>query len=331
MAFGIDDAIGAGIPLVGGLLGKIFSNPDRGKAEEELKKILAGYEGIKPPSISDQTLNLDQYQSAGQYDPRMEGLEQQGESSLSSYVADPRAKGAELDALTALTDVGQQGGLRLSDKAALNDVITQTNRNAQGKRGAIMAKAAARGTGGSGFDLAAQLAAGQDDAQTAADQGLKVAGMAEDRALQALMGAGDLGGRIRSEGFNEAKGVASAEDAINRFNTANRQDVLSRNTAATNAGSMYNLGNAQDISNRNTGVKNSQQVHNKGLYQTDFENRMKRQDGVQVAGNNLAKHYTGQALNTQQTFGGMASEAQKSWKGYANEAADDEKKKKAVF
>jgi len=54
---------------------------------------------------------------------------------------------------------------------------------------------------------------------------LDVSAQAQSRALQALMQGGQLGGQIRQQDFGEQSEKAQAQDAINRFNTANRQQV----------------------------------------------------------------------------------------------------------
>ncbi len=150
--------------------------------------------------------------------------------------------------------------------------MASTNK-ARGDRLAIDSEMARRGTRGSGFALQNQIAAQQADSDRNAKSSLDVAGQAQDRALQSLIQAGQLGTQMRTQGFQEQSAKAQAQDAINKFNTGNLQDVQQRNIGTQNAAQATNLAAAQNLSNMNTNLSNEQQKYNNGLAQQQFENQ----------------------------------------------------------
>lgn len=208
---------------------------------------LGGALGITKPATPNyeqalaELYNLPEYYSAGELNAGDYTL---GPSAREQISIDPRYKEAQIQALAQLQDVGQSGGLTTADKAALQQVAENASTRERGQREAIAQQAMARGLGGSGMELAQKLIAQQGAAQGAAQEGRDVAQMAQARALEALQGAGELGGRIRSQEYGEQSDLAKARDIISQFNTANRQ--------AIEAG---NLANRQNIASQNVGTK----------------------------------------------------------------------------
>ena len=150
-------------------------------------------------------------------------------------------KVAQNRALSQLEDIGNNGGLRLSDKAALQDQQIENSAKARGDRQAIEANAAQRGVGGSGVHLASQLAGQQADADRDSRSRLSIAAAAKDRALQAIMGAGNLCTGYRNQDFNQQAQKATAADRINMFNAQNLQSVQNRNVERGNQAQAGNL------------------------------------------------------------------------------------------
>lgn len=251
--------------------GSYLSGESRGKAEDALKDLSSIYEDIKPPEL--QALEAPDYQFVGKVDPvkvdrvdpiSYEGLDPalaslalQGKSEMNNISVDPRLKDAQLNALASLEQVAADGGMTLQDKANLARIQNQASQADRGRRDAIMQNMRRRGMGGSGMELLASLDSSQAATDRHAQQGLDVAGMAQRRALDALMGAGNLGGAIRGQEFAEQSAVAQAQDAINRFNTAN-----------TNQNTYFNTGTINDMGRFNTTNDIGVQQFNANLGQT---------------------------------------------------------------
>lgn len=296
---------GAGLLIDG--IGSLFGESDEEKKRKMIEQMLAEYNGIEPPTVGEQEINPEMYSSAGQITPDQSVAYSQGPTAYNDIVADQAPRDAQMEALDSMSQIGRDGGLRLSDKAALNDVRNDVASADKGRRDSILARSARRGRGGSGFELAAQLADSQASANRASDEGMKIAGMAQDNAMDAIANAGQMGGQIRGQDFSQAAAKAGATDAISRFNTQNQQAVTNLNTGIRNDAQRTNLTNRQNVSNANTGLRNDAQANNKGLIQDRYTNRLnlagRRNDARADAGN----YYGQQAERTRKRVGGVGN------------------------
>jgi len=318
------EIIGGIASVVGGLLGKIFGGADRAKAQELLQKTLSEYEAMGIPPMEAQRLTLERFKSAGIFTPEMEQAILQGETNFKNIQIDPRLKSAQRNALASLESIADEGGMDLTDKANLERTLGESQDQARGGREAILASTRARGMSGSGLEMQAQLDNQQRSAQQGHQAALSVAGDARRRALAAIEGAGSMATSQRGQEFGEQAQIAGNQDAIDRFNTANRQDVSSANVASRNAGSKYNLEKNQGIMDKNTSLANDEQVHNKGLYQQEFSNKMAKEAAVGGARANVANGLTGSAAATEAAFSGVGSGVAKAAGAYGQQQAESD-------
>lgn len=242
------------------------------------------------PDIDSMTLQLQQLVQQGQITPEEAQTYLQQQSDYNNISLDPKFKNAQLDALSSLQEIGANNGLTSMDQAQLNDIQTQEDTHARGAREAILQNAAARGISGSGVELLNNLTNAQDSATRASSQGFDVAANAQARALQALQDAGKLGTELQTNEFNQKAQTASANDAINRFNTQNQQSQANLNVGARNAAQEKNLANTQSVSNANVDLANKQQQYNKELNQQDFENEFKKNQAISGALNKTSSN-----------------------------------------
>lgn len=267
--------IAGGAAALAGGVGSYLANmsaADRAAALQD--KQLQEWIKINIPDPKEQELALEKFVSQGKLVPQLEQAIKQQPTEFSKITQGVQERAAQNRALQELQNIGNSGGLRLQDKAALQEAQMASTNRARGDRMAIEADMARRGMGSSGFALQSQLGAQQADADRNARSSLTAAASAQDRALQALIQGGQLGTQMRSQGFQEQSAKAQAQDAINRFNSGNLQDVQSRNIASQNAAQAANLAAAQQLSNMNTNLSNDQQKFNNSLIQQRFENEM---------------------------------------------------------
>ena len=134
------------------------------------------------------------------------------EDSLSTL--DPTGRAALVKALQQMQGIAEAGGLTAEDRQGIADINQRVGQNIKGQLGAIRQNAAARGIGGSGFELSAALGAGQQQAETAGRQAIDVAALARQRALQAIQQTGQLGGSLNQSDMEKAE----AQNRIKQFN-----------------------------------------------------------------------------------------------------------------
>lgn len=171
------------------------------------------------------TANMDEF---GNVDPNVlknvEAVIQQ-DSELSKFKEDARLRDAQLGALTRLQQVASEGGMTAIDRARLNDINNNINQQQQARRQAMMTSAAQRGQMGSGLMYANMLGSEQSANEAASQQGFQVQAEAQKRALDAMLGAGKMGGDIRGQDFDIAAQRAGAQDRINQYNAELRNQM----------------------------------------------------------------------------------------------------------
>ena len=301
-------ALGAGA----GLGSYAAQNSANSQALALQKEMMQKWLDLNIPDPAEQKVVLQRYQQTGQLDPRLQKAIAQGKSSYDSITTDAGLKGAQNNALQQLEDIGSSGGLRLQDKAALQDALMKSQTSERNNRLGVAAEMARRGLSGSGFDVAARLQGQQTAQDQLANASLKTASDAQDRALQAIEGSGQLASQYRNQDYQQASQKAAAEDAINKFNTQNLRDVNAQNTGAENYAQQYNLAQQQRISDQNTQMANAEQMYNKGLIQQNYENQVQRLAGATGQSNAVAgtTQYGGKLLgNTISNLGKGASDA----------------------
>lgn len=202
--------------------------------------------------------------------------ERLGPSELGGLHSDEQARGNQLDMLAELRNVIDQGGLSLSDRAALADAMGDASAQARRGRANVKADLARRGGLDSGAQLMASMQSASDSARDAGKAGLETAAMAERRKLDAMRAHLDATGAMRGQDWAENSATAGARDRRAEGNADRREK----------AG-----------------------YYNAGLPQQQFENRTRRLGMATGPGTNLAGAYAGQAQGTRNFWGNMGATA----------------------
>lgn len=301
-------------------ISNFLSGGAQGQATDAAQAGVDALASLQTPDVAAMQLELEQLVQQGVLTPEEAQTYLQEASKTADIQTNPALRQAQMDALASMQEIGE-GGLTASDKAALSGIQSQEQTASRGAREAIIADAQAKGMGGSGLELMAQLKNQQDAATRQSQRDLDVAGMAQDRALQAIQAAGQMGGNIQQQDFGQQFQQGQAQDAINQFNTQNMNQVGMVNTKAANDAAATNLQNKQRIADANTTTRNTQQQYNKQLAQQDFDNRYKRAGGTASAYQNLAGQYNANAAQNMQVVGSAIQAG-----GTAAAASDEELK-----
>jgi outer membrane lipoprotein SlyB len=178
-------------------------------------------------------------------------LEQLGPSEMQNIQTDPRLMQAQYDALRELETRGREG-FTARDELDRLKTKQQVGKENAGRLGAIQQNMAARGMGGSGMDLVAQLQASQAATDREALAGLERNAAQEQNRANSSAQAGGLAGNIRGQGFQENSAKAQAQDAINRFNTTNSVNRSMYNNRGMNDINAKNVDRYNQTMDRNT-------------------------------------------------------------------------------
>lgn len=298
-------AISAGAGIAGGIAGNIASADDRRNARDKVSEAMGELMSIGLPPDLSQRLVLEKFKQEGTLTPAMEQEIQLQASKVGQIKEAPELKDAQLNALRMIQKRGQVG-LTPEDRMAFNQLRQETQRDAEGKRQQIMQQMAARGQGGSGAELIAQLQAGQSGADRQSAEGDRIAAAASQNALQAMSQAGQLGGQIRGQDFsvNQARAGADDQNAMQQFNQAVSRQT--RNVGNSNQAQQYNLGQAQDVSNRNVSQSNAEtqrQNQAKMDYWNAMLGRAQMRSGALMGAANMANQQAQQKAGMWQSIG----------------------------
>lgn len=293
--------------VVTGLIGMQAQQAGQAAAAQARQQALQEYLNIHVPDPAKQQIILQKFATTGQLDPQMEQAVSQRATELAKTNVSPAGRSAEVDALQEMTNVAHSGGMDAQARQTMEQGLQTANANERGQIGAIEQNAAARGQGGSGVQLAAELQSTQNDANASANAGMSAASGAEQRALQAMTAEGQLGSNLNNQDYTQAAQKAEAQDAINRFNTQNQQGVANTNVQNTNSAAAANLANKQSVANANVGVSNQQEIQNKGLYQQQFNNELNLASGKANAENGVASGATAAGNSTAKSWANIGS------------------------
>lgn len=299
-------AIGFGAQALGGIFGNIFSGADREAAEKLAQEALQEILALGAPPDLAREIFYQKFQQAGLYTPELEQAIEVGVSKVSEIQEDPALREAQINALSELERRGQTG-LTAEDRVNYNQLRNKAVADKEAARQSIVQNMNARGVGGSGVELAAQLASSQGGVNDESAYADRVAADASARALQSIRDAASLGGDIRQQDFNVNNTRAAAEDAFRQFDVQNQIARQQRNVAERNRATQYNLSEKQRISDMNTNLYNSELLRQRNAEADNWNMKTNLAKLRADAKTNQANIKMGQASQTASTWGGVGA------------------------
>lgn len=215
-------------PLVAGAIGDALAAGDKAKAQELANDAITKYKDIIPPQLQKAV------------------AEQQQGTEFDNIASDPRLRQLQMQALDSLGSEVNAKGMTAEDRAAYQQAEAKAGSQEAGFRGALEQQMAQRGLGGVGA-YASALANQQGTVNRSAMQGVQIASDSRDRYLNAINQLGGMAGSVRGQDWSQAAQRATAQDAINKGNTALRWDAQ-----------QYNLGLPQQNFENQMGLANAQ-------------------------------------------------------------------------
>lgn len=294
-------AVGAAASLAGSAIGAASAASDRDAARQAALNAFQQYQNLGTPPDLAMPLVLKNLQQQGILDPQLEQEIKQGPSQLANIQLNSQYQQAQQGALQSLQKQGA-GGFTPEEQAQLNQVRSQTAGDAQAQQAALQQQMQSRGIAGGGAELAARLQGQQSSANRESQQGLNIAAMRNQNALQALSQAGQLGGQMQQQYYDINAQKAKAQDIINQFNTQNALSQQQRNVGTSNAAQAQNLAQQQQIANYNTMQGNQEQQRQRQAQQQNWQNQM-----------GLAGAKANSQLGQASYLGGQAAQTANQW------------------
>lgn len=280
---------------------------------EDNRKLWESLQGLNPKDLA---AAVDGYVQQGVITPEQAKEVLQGPSAMEGITTDPRFAEAQNRALSSLQEIGE-GGLTAQDKADLARIQSQEATKARGMQDAIRSSAAQRGVGGGGLEMLQSMLNQQNAANEGSQRDLDVAGMAQNRALQALQQAGALSGNMRNQSFQEQADKAAAQDAISRFNTQTLNQVNQTNVAANNRAQEANLAAKQAAANSTVDALNRQRENEVKARLAARDDEMARVRGMAGVNTDAAQNELQKRKERQALFGNTVVAGAKAFGGGA--------------
>lgn len=304
---GLGTAVGGALGALGGLLGNLFAGGDQAAANQALANAQQVIQSVGAPPDLAQQIIFDQFQQVGLLTPQLQNAVQQTYSATANVQQNAQAAGAQQQALQQLQQVSQLGSTP-QEQAALATARNNINANAAAQAGAINQNMQARGMANSGATLAAQLSNAQNASNNYSQQGLQIAGQANQNALSALSAAGNLAGNINQQtiGLNTTR--AQAQDAMNRFNVQQQTAANQANVSAQNLAQQQNLATQQQTANANTAQSNAELLRETQAQGQDWTNQLGYAQAQANASTGAAQNlYNPNAQATRNLGGGIGA------------------------
>ena len=295
-------------PIIGGLVGNLMAQKDKAAQKKLMKQALQELEKVGyPPDLSKEII-YQQFSQSGILTPQLEeDLNSTiAESAMANLTEDSSLRDAQTTALAQLQNRGKVG-LSAEDRASLNQVRSEVQRDAQAKQAQILQQMQARGMGGSGAELIAQLQAGQSGADRASTESDTLMAQAQQRALQAINSSADVASGVRNQDLAANTARASAVDERNKFLLQNSIARQQNNTSALNQAQQYNLQEQQRIADANVQQANAEKLR-QVAEQGSLYDRSLGYAGAKAGALTGQANYAGQqAANTANSYSQMGS------------------------
>ena len=284
---GIGESLGG---IVGGVLGNNAAKMDRRHQKEAMKSMVAEYDRLGYPPDYAKALVLQEFERAGIYTPELEQEVEVAQSEMGNLLVSPDSKIAQMKALGLLGSLGKVG-MGAEDRAALNQVRQETQRDAEAKRQQIIQQLNAQGMGGSGASLLAQLGAGQQAAELASQQSDALMANASSARRNAIQQYGQMAGEMRNTDYNQSAEIARAKDERNKFLAQNSIERQRTNVGALNTAQQANLTTQQRINDANVAMANEEKRRQAEAQQLAYQDKLKFVAGKTGQQQLLADYY----------------------------------------
>src|SRR5262245_52755006 len=228
---------------------------------------------VPVPDIDQLRIQLEQYVLQGELTPAEAQAALVDASAYDQVQTDPRLRDAQMRSLAELQGISSAGGMDAVSRASFEDVLARQRAESRGDQDAIMANTRARGIYGSDVETVNRLVAASGAATRGSRAAIDTAAIAQQRRDKAIADAANLSGSMRSADLKEQSHRAAGQDAISRFNAAQRQNAELTNVAARNSAQATNLGARQAVSDANVDTRNRQTEYNAQLPLTIYQMR----------------------------------------------------------
>jgi hypothetical protein len=298
------------VPAITGAIGGAKAGKANKDAERRRDEMAELYRNLKVPDLASQQYDAMMQEYAGDIDPALLASVPGLESAFNNISTDPRFTQAQYESLGGLDSLIAGGGMTDMDKLNFQRAQNAAAQASAQQQAGITRDMAERGIAGGGAELAQRLASAQGAANRSSDAAQDMAATAQQRALQALISRGSMAGDMQAQDFGQKSAMATARDAIARWNQQQAMETGRANQNAMNTAMSQNQQVRQGVNAANQGATNQSRQYNAGAVGTQYNQQLNKLGGIsgQVTAQNADRNAAAErTANQYQGFGQAAS------------------------
>lgn len=312
MAIGAAAGVGMGIQglatLYGASQARKAQNAAMKQQAEFTNKAIAALEAVGVPSAEAQRITLETPELVFDYAPQLEQQFPEIKSEMANIEIDPRLQEAQATALSGIQQRAEMG-LTPEEQAELAGITRKATEVGSAQRESALQTMARRGLGGSGMELASQLAASQQAQDLASQASQQEAAQIFAAKQNALANLANVAGQQRGQEFGEQAQQASAADIIAKFNQQQQAGTQSRNIASQNQAELMRQQGLQGQEEARVAARNAEEQQRVAANQQQYQNQMQKAGAAAGAytgaGQQAAQAGANQAASAMQTAQGL--------------------------
>lgn len=214
----------------------------------------------KVPEYDRTPLTPQQYAVLAKYTPTIAQYTEEKAPQMLTGKGAQESIAVQKDALRKLQ--AQASGVDEQELAQRELATTQAQNRLTGQRANILRDMAARGLGGSGQELMANISAANAQEEMARQEGLQAAASGAQRRSQALRDMMGLAGQMRSSAESQERSNVDVMNAFNQRAAMNKNAYDRYKAGEQQAANYANQQNLQNIANQNVALANEYAKYN---------------------------------------------------------------------
>lgn len=270
--------MGGVVSGVGKMFGGGGGKKARNQAEQLQGEAFDYIENIRIPALEELQIkpgDITYYQVTGKFTPSLYEAVKMDKTLLEDLEANPDLVKDQISGIATKKDRIAQGGLTVEDRARMNDVLRESDRQNRSQQESITASMRERG-GGAAAEAVARMQAQAGAADNSANNAFKTAALAATSKLQEEDKLQSILDRMVQQDLGVKGTRAQAEAERQKLNTSLLNQEKLTNTQLKNVADMQNLQNNQRVADANVGLQNQNLLFNKEAVQQDLGNRMNK-------------------------------------------------------
>jgi len=271
--------MGGAVSGIGSLLFGSKGGGLRAEADRISKEAFDYINDIRLPTLEELSIkpsDIQYYQVTGKFTPELLQAVQMDKTLLEDLEQNPQYVRDQLQIVEAKKRRIAEGGLTAEDRARLDEILRETERQNRAQQETIGARLRERGAAGSPVEALMRLRGQGQAADTASEQAFKTAALGAASRLQEEATLADMLGRMSREDLATKEARARAQAERERLNVGLRSQADIANVQARTLAQQQALANQQRIAEQNVALRNMIVQQNIAAQQQALQNQMQK-------------------------------------------------------